>query len=95
MDRVGISFSSSMTADEVRERYVRPLRAALEAARKGIYTNYLRQADADSAQPAEHLLMFHVFDFQEGLHLLRVEIEKLGPPAGMMFHNLNPSDPAY
>ena len=66
MDRVGISFKSTLTGDEVRERYVRPLRAALEGAKLGFYSNYLRQGDNDTG-PQEHLLVFQVFDFHAGL----------------------------
>ncbi len=95
MDRVGISFKSALSADEIRTRYIQPLREALESSRSGIYSNYLRQADADSAEPAEHLLMFQVRDFQAGLQLLRVTMQSLGAPAGMMLHNLDPSDPMY
>lgn len=96
MDRVGISFQSKMSPDEVRDAYIRPLRAALEDAKAGIYTNYLHQAEGDPDQPAEHLMMFQVRDFEGGLRLLRTELEKLVTP-GMRFafHNLNPSTPAY
>lgn len=94
MDRVGISFKSALSADEIRAQYIEPLRDALESARAGIYSNYLRQADED-AEPAEHLLVFQVRDFQTGLQLLRVTIQGLGAPEGMMLHNLDPSDPMY
>ncbi|MCA9233830.1 MAG: hypothetical protein KDA44_00050 [Planctomycetales bacterium] len=94
MDRVGISFKSSLTGDEVRERYVRPLRAALEGAKLGFYSNYLRQGDNDTG-PQEHLLVFQVFDFHAGLRLLRTELEKLERPDEVHLHNLNPSDPMY
>jgi hypothetical protein len=95
MDRVGISFKSPLTPDEVQTRYIWPLRDALESAHAGIYSNYLRQTDADPDAPAEHLLVFQVRDFQAGLHLLRMKIEELGAPEGMMLHNLEPSEPMY
>ncbi|MBX3425618.1 MAG: hypothetical protein KF688_08065 [Pirellulales bacterium] len=95
MERVGVSFKSSLTGDEVRERYVQPLRAALEAAQAGYYSNYLRQPDDDPDRPSEHLLMFMVRDFQVGLRLLRTELEKLERPGDVQLHNLNPSDPMY
>jgi hypothetical protein len=94
MDRIGVSFKSPLSPDEVRERYIRPLAAALEESHAGIYVNYLRQHD-DVEQPAEHLLLFEAFDFQLGLRLLRMALEKVGPPEGMAFHNLNPSVPMY
>lgn len=94
MDRVGISFKASLTGDEVREQYVRPLRTALESAHAGIYSNYLRQGDDEPGAP-EHLLVFQVRDFRAGLHLLRMEMEKLQRPAEVHFHNLNPSEPLY
>jgi hypothetical protein len=94
MDRVGISFKSPLTPDEVRERYIEPLRAALEAARTGIYSNYLRQFD-DRDEPPEHLLVFQVSDFEAGLRLLRLELEKIGVPGEAHLHNLNASDPMY
>lgn len=95
MDRVGISFKSALSSDEVRARYIQPLREALESSRGGIYSNYLRQADADSPEPAEHLLVFQVREFQAGLQLLRVAMQEIGPPEGMTLHNLDPSDPMY
>jgi len=95
VDRVGISFKSTQSPDQLRRTYVQPLRAALELARAGIYSNYLRQADQNPNEPAEHLLVFEVNDFKAGLHLLRTEMEKIGPPEGMLLHNLNPSSPEY
>ena len=95
MDRVGISFQSPLSPDEIRTRYVEPLRVALESARAGIYSNYLRQIDADPATPAEHLLVFQVREFQAGLHLLRMKLQEIGPLERLMFHNLEPSAPMY
>jgi hypothetical protein len=95
MDRVGISFQSPLSPDEIRTRYVEPLREALEGAHAGIYSNYLRQTDADSATPAEHLLVFQVREFQAGLHLLRMKLQEVGPLEHLMFHNLEPSEPMY
>lgn len=95
MERVGVAFRSPLTADEVRDRYVKPLRAALEGAGAGIYTNYLRQTDCRPGEQEEHLLMFLVNDFREGLRLLRLELEEIGAPEGTTFQNLNPSDPPY
>ena len=96
MYRVGISFRSELSADDVRQKFVYPLRAALEDARGGIYSNYLRQLDdGESDGPAEHLLVFQLFDFEEGLRLLRVTLEKIGVPGEASFHNLDPSQPMY
>ncbi len=95
MDRVGISFKSALSSDEIRARYIQPLREALEKDHAGIYSNYLRQADADSAEQAEHLLVFQVREFQTALQRLRVTLQSLGQPEGMMFHNLDPIDPMY
>jgi len=95
MDRVGISFKSSLSPDEIRTCYIEPLRAALEGLHAGIYSNYLRQTDANPAAPAEHLLMFQVLDFKTGLHLLRMKLEEIGVPEHAMFHNLEPSEPLY
>jgi hypothetical protein len=95
MNRIGISFKSQLTPDEVQARYIKPLRHALEADHEGIYSNYLRQADADPAAPTEHLLVFQVLDFQTGLRLLRLELEKIGVPGEAHFHNLDPSTPMY
>jgi hypothetical protein len=95
MERVGISFTSPLSAEDVRVRYVEPLRAAIEATHAGVYSNYLRQADADPAAPAEHLLIFLVRDFKTGLRLLRMKLQELGPPDSAMLHNLAPSEPMY
>lgn len=94
MDRIGISFTAPLTSDEVRDQYIRPLRAALEADHVGFYSNYLRQGD-EQPGPPEHLLIFQVREFREGLHRLRMEFEKLPRPGEVQFHNLNPSDPMY
>jgi hypothetical protein len=93
MDRIGVSFQSSLSADEVRTRYIEPLRAAIEGPCMGIYSNYLRQFDEDEAP--EHLIMFQVRDFQEGLRVLRTTLDAIGAPQGMALHNLNTSDPMY
>lgn len=95
MNRIGVSFKSTLSAEEVRLRYIQPLRTALEATHAGFYANYLRQADDDRDAPAEHLLVFHVRDFQTGLRMLRVELEKIGVPGQALFHNLDPSEPMY
>ena len=95
MEKVGVSFRSSLTPDEVREKYIRPLRAALGHDNLGIYTNYLRQVDPDSPDASEHLIVFEVRDFKDGLRLLRVELERLGVPEGVQLQNLNPSTPGY
>ena len=95
MERIGISFCSSLTPDEVRERFVKPLRDAVERDGAGIYSNYLRQADPEAIEPTEHLLVFQVNDFKAGLRCLRLEAEKIGMPEESAFHNLNPSQPGY
>ncbi len=95
MHKIGISFCSGLTPDEVREEYIRPLRAALKDAKAGIYTNYLRQVDPDSTAASEHLLVFEVHDFKTGLRVLRVELERLGTPGEAQFQNLDPSKPGY
>jgi hypothetical protein len=94
VDRIGVSFKSSLSPDEVHERYVQPLAAALEEVRAGIYVNYLRQFEEGVDVP-EHLLMFQVRDFQHGLRVLRITLEDIGAPEGTAFHNLNPSEPMY
>jgi hypothetical protein len=94
MDRIGISFKSPLTPDDVRQRYIEPLRAALESAHAGIYSNYLRQLEGGDAD-AEHLLVFQVREFQAGLRVLRLELERIGVPGTALFHNLNASDPLY
>ncbi len=93
MDRIGVSFQSSLSADEVRARYIVPLRAALEQSRLGIYSNYLRQFD--EGETPEHLIVFQVHDFQAGLRALRTTLEALDRPQEIAFHNLNASDPMY
>lgn len=95
MNRIGVSFKSSLTPDEIRLRFIQPLRAAIEQDHAGIYSNYLRQADADPAEPTEHLLIFQVREFETGLRLLRTTVEQLGPMKGLLFHNLDPSEPMY
>jgi hypothetical protein len=95
MNRIGISFKSPLSPEEVRERFIQPLREAIEGARAGFYSNYLRQADDDAEAAAEHLLVFQVHDFQAGLRLLRIELEKIGVPGHAHFHNLDPSEPMY
>jgi hypothetical protein len=95
MDSVGISFKSELLPDQIRTRYVEPLRAALELPRAGVYSNYLRLTDDDPRAAAEHLLVFLVHDFQAGLHLLRMKLQEIGQPDEMMLHNLEPSEPMY
>ncbi len=95
MHKLGISFRSALTPDEVREKYIRPLRAALKEAKAGIYSNHLRQVDPDSSEATEHLLVFEIQDFKVGLRVLRVELEKLGVPGEVQFQNLDPSKPGY
>lgn len=95
MDRVGISFQSKQTSEQVRSQYINPLRVALKAAHAGVYTNYLHQDAPSAGAPTEHLLVFEVHDFRAGLRLLRVELAQLNPPEAVQFHNLNASDLPY
>ena len=95
MDRVGISFQAAHTAEELRVQFIRPLRTALEAARAGVYSNYLHQVAEHPGQATEHLLVFEVNDFRVALRLLRTQLEKLNPPELVDFHNLNPSNLPY
>jgi hypothetical protein len=100
MDRIGISFQSEMSQEEVSRKFIKPLRKILEDAGAGIYSNYLRQvgtstnADTTNLQ-VEHLLVFEVCRFKEGVRLLRTAMEKLGCPKQTTLHNLNSSKPAY
>lgn len=95
MHKVGVSFRSDLTADEVREKYIRPLRSAVREEQAGIYSNYLRQVDPDESAGAEHLIVFEIQDFKAGLRLLRLELEKLDLPDEVQLQNLNPSTPGY
>ena len=95
LDKIGISFRSLLSAEQVSDTYIQPLRAALKRNHDGIYSNYLRQVDPAADVPTEHLLVFEVNDFKVGLRTLRTELEKLGVPAGAQFQNLNPSTPGY
>ena len=95
MDRVGISFKSTQTAEQVRTQFINPLRVALRTAHAGVYSNYLHQEAASAGGPAEHLLVFEVNEFRAGLRLLRVKLSQLDPPEPVQFHNLNPSDLPY
>lgn len=94
MEKLGVSFHSELSSDEVLSQYIKPLRTALQQARAGIYSNHLRQVDPQ-AESTEHLLVFEVRDFKEGLRVLRLELERIGPPTDMRLHNLNPSQPEY
>lgn len=95
MDKIGLAFCSKLTADEVQGTYIGPLRKALQNSKAGFYSNYLHQVDPDDTQPTEHLLVFEVHDFKQGLRLLRTELEKIGLPGIVQFQNLNPSSPGY
>lgn len=95
LHKVGVSFRSTLTADEVREKYIRPLRAALKEESAGIYTNYLRQVDPDASKETEHLIVLELQDFKVGLRLLRLKMEELGLPSDVQFQNLSPSQPGY
>ena len=95
MDKVGISFRARLSADEVLATYIQPLRTVIKDANAGIYANYLRQADPEAIEPTEHLLIFEVNNFKEGLRLMRMELERVGLPEGIQFQNLNPSSPGY
>ncbi len=95
MHKVGISFRSALTPEQVREKYIQPLRAALKEAQAGIYSNYLRQVDPEATEGTDHLLVFEIQDFKLGLRLLRVELEKLDLPGEVQLQNLDPSKPGY
>lgn len=95
MQRVGISFHSPLSPAEVRQAVIAPLRSALDAAGAGIYSNYLHQEDPGPSTAAEHLIVFEVRDFKEGLRTLRVAAQGLPVAAEWQFHNLNPSEPLY
>jgi hypothetical protein len=95
MDRVGLSFRSDLTSEQVRKQFVEPLRSMLETERAGIYSNYFHQDRDDPHQPTEHMLVFEVNEFKIGLRLLRTEAVKLGIGDGLLLHNLNPTEPPY
>jgi hypothetical protein len=95
MYKIGLSFRSTLSPEEVRATYINPLRAALRHEKAGIYSNHLRQVDPQTVDTFEHLLVFEVNDFEKSLRLLRLELEKVGPPENVQFHNLNPSQPGY
>ena len=98
MDSVGVAFKSRLSGDQVRERYVRPLREALEDARAGIYTNYLRLPDGDAWTPTQSPTTCWCFwwrDFEAGLRLLRMTLQGLAPADEISLHNLNPSPMPY
>ena len=95
MHKVGVSFRSELSADEVRKQYVRPLQSALVDAQAGIYSNYLRQVDPDEAAATEHLIVFEIPDFKVGLRVLRLQLEELQIPGQVQLQNLNPSQPGY
>ena len=95
MQRVGVSFKSSLPNSEIQRLYIQPLREALETPRLGIYSNHVAHLEADPAESVEHLLIFNVFDFEQSLRQLRTTIETLGPPEEVRFHNLDPSEPIY
>lgn len=95
MHKIGLSFRSTLSSEEVRAKYINPLRALLRHEKAGIYSNHLRQVDPQSVDTFEHLLVFEVPDFEKSLRLLRLELEKISPPDGAQFHNLDPSHPGY
>ena len=84
-----------LTPEDIRDIYIAPLRKALKKAKAGIYSNYLRQVDPDEQAPNDHLVIFEVNDFKEGLRLLRMQLEELDLIEGVEFQNLNPSSPGY
>jgi hypothetical protein len=95
MHRIGLSFKSPLSPDEVLTRFIKPLRDRLEAEHGGFYSNYLRQVDPSHDTPDEHLIVFIVRDFQSALRALRMELQKIGVPGDVTFHNLDPSEPMY
>ncbi len=95
MHKIGLSFRSTLSPEEVRAKYINPLRATLRHDKAGIYSNHLRQVDPQSVDTFEHLLVFEVHDFEKSLRLLRVELTTIGPPENFQFHNLDPSQPGY
>jgi hypothetical protein len=96
LQRVGVSFRSPLSPSDVRQEVIAPLRAAVESSAAGIYSNYMHQADASpEARDAEHLIVFEVQDFKEGLRVLRVAAQGLPLAVAWQFHNLNPSQPLY
>jgi hypothetical protein len=95
MHKIGLSFRSTLSPEDVRTKYINPLRAALRHEKAGIYSNHLRQVDPHAVDTFEHLLVFEVNDFEKAVRLLRVELTAIGPPAGAQFHNLDPSQPSY
>lgn len=95
MDKVGVSFHSTLAKEELKERFIKPLRAAIEREHAGIYSNHLRQIDPEETETTEHLLVFEVLDFKEGLRVLRLALADLGDLAEFRLHNLNPSEPGF
>ncbi len=95
MHKIGLSFRSTLSPEEVRAKYINPLRAVLRHEKAGIYSNHLRQVDPQTVDTFEHLLVFEVGDFEKALRILRLELNEIGPPEAAQFHNLDPSQPGY
>lgn len=95
MHKIGLSFRSTLSPEEVRTKYINPLRSVLRHEKAGIYSNHLRQVDPQSVDTFEHLLVFEATDFEKALRILRLELNTIGPPENAQFHNLNPSQPGY
>ena len=86
----------------MRHQFIRPVTESIQDGNLGIYSDYLMQELSEQPELAEeehfeHLVVFRVRDFKEGVDHLRRRFEELGAPAetGIFDMTEGQSKPGY
>jgi hypothetical protein len=98
MWKIGVSFESTEPLENLKRRVVDPVAVSLQHGGEGIYSNHLQQDTArreDGQAVIDHLLVFEVLDFKEGIRRVRTLMQEKMDPQAMRFHNLSDCRPIY
>ena len=100
MHRIGVSLPSARNRAALRDAYIKPVRKLMMENRIGIWSNHMVEGHGDRVDPTasplrNHLLMFEVYDFKDGINFLREAFTKLRCPASTQFLDLSNCQPLY
>lgn len=98
MWKIGVSFESTEPFEALKRQIVDPVAKSLQNRGEGIYSNHLQQETSrrQVGKPiVDHLLVFEVPDFKDGIRQVRLLMQEKMDPASMRFHNLSDCRPLY
>ena len=100
MYRIGVSLPSARNRTALRDAYIKPVRQLMLENRIGFWSNHMVEGSGNRIDPTasplrQHLLMFEVYDFKDGVNFLREAFSKLRCPPSTQFIDLSNCQPLY